>query len=131
MDQPLCKLTLVYPLPTEDQILDLVLSESHTVKGFTTWRAEGHGHEFDKASVSERVRGRIDRGVLVSVLPRYALFALLERVRVAFGGSQLAFWVEPVERYGDLTDLPRPTATNVRHVVENSSSVRARDPYDG
>ena len=32
MDQPLCKLTLVYPLPIEEQILDLVLSESHTVE---------------------------------------------------------------------------------------------------
>ncbi len=102
MDQLFCKLTLVYPMAIEEEILNLVLSESHAVKGFTTWRAEGHGHEFDNASASERVRGRVDRGVLVSVLPRPATSALLNRMRATFRGSRLAFWVEPVEQFGDL-----------------------------
>ena len=102
MDQPRCKLTLVYPLPIEEEIVNLVLSQNRMAEGFTTWRAEGHGHGFNGASANEKVRGRIDRGVLVSVLPRSALSALLEHVRAVFGGSQLAFWVEPVEQFGDL-----------------------------
>ncbi len=102
MDQPRCKLTLIYPLTVEDEIINLVLSDSRMVQGFTTWRAEGHGHGFDGTSAKEKVRGRIDRGVLTSVLPRSGLSALLARVRARFAGSQLAFWVEPVERFGDL-----------------------------
>ena len=88
MDQPRCKLTLVYPLPIEEEIVNLVLSQNRLAEGFTTWRAEGHGHGFNGASANEKVRGRIDRGVLVSVLPRSALSALLEHVRAVFGGSQ-------------------------------------------
>ena len=101
MDQSLCKLSIIYPLAAEEQILNLVLRQGQTIKGFTTWRAEGHGHGFDNTSAIERFRGRTDRAVLVSVPPRSAISALLERIRSAFRGSQLAFWVEPVEQFGD------------------------------
>jgi hypothetical protein len=101
MDEPICKLTLVYPLAAEDQILDIVLGNERIVKGFTTWRAEGHGEAFDAASTHERVRGRIDRGILVTVVARSALSDLLEIMR-ATAVPRLAFWVEPVDQFGHL-----------------------------
>ena len=69
MDQSACKLTLVYPPAAEDHIVELLLNADPPLSGFTTWRAEGHGHDFGKASVRERVRGRVARGVLVLILP--------------------------------------------------------------
>jgi hypothetical protein len=115
MDQPRCKLTLIYPLPIEEEIVNLVLSENNIVQGFTTWRAEGHGQDFYGASPNEKVRGRNDRGVLVSVLPRSALSNLIESARAAFKGSHVAFWVEPVEQFGDFTSAANETsfASNV------------------
>ena len=62
MDKSPCKLTLVYPLTAEDRIVELMLETTPPIGGFTTMRAEGHGHDFAEASVNERVRGRVRRG---------------------------------------------------------------------
>ncbi len=102
MDQSLCKLTLIYPIPAEEQILDLMLSNDGIVKGFTTWHGEGHGEAFDATSANEKVRGRVDRGVLVTILARSTVSELLEMVRKAIESPRLAFWVEPVEQFGHL-----------------------------
>lgn len=110
MDQSLCKLTLIYPIPAEEQILDLVLSNDGIVKGFTTWHAEGHGEAFDATSANEKVRGRVDRGVLVTILARSTVSKLLEKVSKAIKSPRLAFWVEPVERFGHLEDGSRTAA---------------------
>lgn len=102
MDQSACKLTLVYPPAAEDCIVELMLNAEPPLTGFTTWKAEGHGHDFANASVSERVRGRVMRGVLTVITPRARLASILEDIRIKAGIVNLVYWVEPVEAFGRL-----------------------------
>ncbi len=73
-----------------------------TLAGFTTFSAEGHGFGFAKATVSERVRGRVERGVLVAVLRRTDVDGLLERIRREAPIPHLTYWIEPVVEFGQL-----------------------------
>ncbi len=110
MDQSPCKLTLVYPPSAEDCIVELMLSCEPPLSGFTTWKAEGHGHDFANASVRERVRGRVMRGVLSVIVPRARLAALLEDIRTRAAIANLAYWVEPVEAFGRLAPVEPHTS---------------------
>ena len=103
MEEQLSKLTLIYPPGLEALIIELLLTAEPPLKGFTTWRAEGHGLGFGEASVAERVRGRVQRNVMILVLPRSRLPSLLETVRMKAGVPHLAYWVEPVESFGRLS----------------------------
>lgn len=102
MEQSACKLTLVYPLASEAHILELLMNSDPPLAGFTTWQVEGHGHSFSKASMRERVRGRIARGMLVAVLARSRVAPLLEEIRVKAAIPDLVYWVEPIEAFGRL-----------------------------
>ena len=105
MDRFACKLTLVYPPAAEDHIVELLLDADPPLSGFTTWRAEGHGHDFGNASVRERVRGRVARGVLVLILARSRLPSVLEDIRLKAGVPNLAYWIEPIEAFGRLVQI--------------------------
>lgn len=100
MDQSACRLTLVYPPGAEDAIVELMLDIEPTLTGFTTWKVEGHGHDFTHASSRERVRGRVMRGVLTVIIRRSRLEEILESIRVKAGIESLAYWVEPIEAFG-------------------------------
>lgn len=103
MDQSACKLMLVYPPGAENTIIEMMLDVEPSLSGFTTWLADGHGHDFSNATARERVRGRVMRGVLAVVMPRSRLAAILEDVRTKAGIADLIYWVEPVEAFGRLT----------------------------
>ncbi len=105
MDQSVCKLTLVYPPASDAHIVELMTNSNPPLAGFTTWHAEGHGHSFDNASMRERVRGRIARGILTIVLPRDRLAPLLEEIRTKAAIADLVYWVEPVEGFGRLAPV--------------------------
>ncbi|MDH4982401.1 DUF3240 family protein [Hyphomicrobium sp. D-2] len=102
MDQPLCKLTLVYPPASEAHIVEMMLNAEPPLQGFTTFETEGHGHSFSNATMRERVRGRIARGMLVVVLPRARVPSLLDEIRVKAAIADLVYWVEPVDAFGRL-----------------------------
>jgi uncharacterized protein DUF3240 len=102
MDRSPCKLTLVYPPDAEDRITELLLTAEPPLTGFTTLMAEGHGHDFADASVRERVRGRVRRGLLTVLLARGRLDWLLEEIRTKAAIPDLTYWVEPVEAFGRL-----------------------------
>lgn len=103
MDQSLCKLTLVFPPAGSDRIIELMLETDPPIAGFTTWTAEGHGHGLATASISERVRGRVERSVLVAILPRPQLASALDAVRTKAAIPHLTYWVEPIDDFGQLT----------------------------
>lgn len=109
MDQSACKLTLILPVTAEDHIVELLLGSSPPITGFTTWAAEGHGHDFREASAAERVRGRVNRRVLTAVMTRKRADALLEEIRQKAPIPHLAFWIEPVERFGRLSSVAGTT----------------------
>ena len=118
MDQPACKLTLVFSVGVEDRIVELLLESDPPITGFTTVSGEGHGHDFGKAETSERVRGRINRRMLVAVMRLQRAEALLEEIRQRVPVRHLAYWIEPVLSFGILTpkklDSPDPGPTDGR-----------------
>lgn len=109
MDQSPCKLTLVYPPASEDCIVELLLNAEPPLSGFTTWTADGHGHDFADATIRERVRGRVRRGILTVVLPRARIAGLLGTIRLNAAIDGLTYWVEPVDAFGRLAPTA-PTA---------------------
>lgn len=102
MDQSACKLTLIYPPVSEAHIVELMLNSDPPLSGFTSWRGEGHGHSFSKASMGERVRGRISRGMLVIVLQGSRVAPLLEEIRLKAAIPDLVYWIEPIQAFGRL-----------------------------
>lgn len=79
------------------------------ISGFTTWTAEGHGFGFSTASISERVRGRVKRAVLLAVLPRSDVEALIKKLATEVPIPHITYWIEPIEVFGQLT------TTRVKH----------------
>jgi hypothetical protein len=110
MDQSLCKLTLVYPPPAEDGIIELLLASDPPLPGFTSWTADGHGMGFDNASPGEKVRGRVRRCVLTLIATRGRIRALLDEIAAHLAIPRLLYWLEPVLEVGRLTDI-KPAAT--------------------
>jgi hypothetical protein len=102
MDKSACKLTLIYPSASEARIIDLLTNMDPPLASFTSWHAEGHGESFSKASMSERVRGRIARRVLAAIVPRSQLSSVLEEVRTKSNVPDITYWVEPIEDCGRL-----------------------------
>lgn len=102
MEGDLCRLTIVYPPDAEQALIELVEMSEPPLKGFTTWRASGHGVSFDAASHAERVAGRVARGVLTMVVGRTRAEALLEEIRERAPIPTLMFWIEPVLAAGRL-----------------------------
>lgn len=102
MGTRLCKLTLVYPAKAEEALIDALHVAHRGLRGFTTSRAEGHGLGFDDASTQEKLRGRVERGMLFVVLPREQAPAILAHVRVAVPVPHLIYWIEPVDEMGVL-----------------------------
>ena len=100
MTQDLCKLTLVCPTPAEDRLLEFLLDARRGLQGFTSLHGDGHGMNFEAASVRERVRGRIERSMLVIVLERAQVRNLIDDLRAHAAIPDLAYWVEPVEEFG-------------------------------
>jgi Protein of unknown function (DUF3240) len=100
MDHELCKLTLVFPVAAEDRILDVLLDSEPRLPGFTSLRAEGHGASFEGVSTREKVRGRVERRMLVLVLARPRVDSLLEELHAQCPIPDLTYWVESVERFG-------------------------------
>jgi hypothetical protein len=102
MDQSLCRLTLVCPPDSADHIAELMLNFEPPLPGFTTWAAEGHGFGFGDATVSERVRGRVKRSVIVAVLGRDVVADVLDLIERKGAVPHLSYWTEPVDGFGQM-----------------------------
>jgi len=77
-----------------------MLSFDPPLPGFTTWMAEGHGFGFGDATVSERVRGRVKRSVIVAVVDRGVAAGLLDLIAMKGAVAHLTYWTEPVDGFG-------------------------------
>jgi len=101
MTTTLKKLTLVCPADLGEQLIEFLLESETLASGFTTFAADGHGHDFSHASLSERVRGRVRRIVVMVVVPEDKLPVLLGTLKENFVSPHTIYWIEPVEEFGD------------------------------
>lgn len=98
----LCRLTIVIPAELEEDVVEMLLCIDPPLGGFSAVHADGHGQDFERANVSERVRGRTARLMLHIVLARTRVQMLLERLHETVAGTQSVWWTEPVEQFGRL-----------------------------
>ena len=97
-----CKLSVAFPPDLEDDILECLFEMTDDVGGFSVVTADGHGHGFERASVRERVRGRVARRILYLILEADSTPRVLERLRATVRSPQVAYWIEPVSEFGRL-----------------------------
>jgi len=98
----LTRLTIAFPPTLEARIVELLLEHQPPLPGFTVLRGEGHGADFSRASIREQVRGRVDRRILMLILPQAQVEALLDALRSTVPNPQIAWWLEPVLAFGRL-----------------------------
>lgn len=98
-----CKLTIAFPPDLEDDLIEALLDLPEDVGGFTIVSAEGHGQGFSRASVRERVRGRVARRLLYLILEEPRLARVLDHLRNSVSSPLVAYWVEPVLEFGRLS----------------------------
>jgi len=98
----LCKLTIVFPASIEDTVTEALFAFEPPLGGFTVTNAEGHGQDFTRASVREKVRGRVARRMLFIVLPAVRIDELIRRLRDTVRHPEAAYWIEPVDGFGTL-----------------------------
>lgn len=89
-----------------------MLASDPPIFGFTTWTAEGHGFGFGSASISERVRGRVKRSVIVAILQKDAVIVLLSNIIETAAMPHLTYWTESVLAFGQL-QRGKPAPANV------------------
>ncbi|WP_315811686.1 MULTISPECIES: DUF3240 family protein [unclassified Bradyrhizobium] len=97
--QAVC-LTLIVPDALRAEVLDHLSEQTDLVSGFTASDASGHGVRVRLRSAAERVKGHADEVVVRIVLQGQDLEHLLERLRNAFAGTKLVYWVMPVTDFG-------------------------------
>lgn len=92
-------LTLVFPPPIEEKLLDaLLLSASERV--FTSVAAAAHGLRHESMNDTERVRGRSRATHVQLVIPASEKDALIAMLRERFAGTSLRYWITPVIETG-------------------------------
>lgn len=79
-----------------------MLQTDPPISGFTTWTAEGHGFGFGSASISERVRGRVKRSIIVAILQTDAVILLLSNIIDKAAFPHLTYWTESIVAFGQL-----------------------------
>ncbi|CCD93121.1 conserved hypothetical protein [Bradyrhizobium sp. ORS 375] len=99
MNQAAC-LTLTAPRELRDELFDYVNDQTDLVTGFTASDAAGHGARIRLRTAAEQVKGHADEIVVRIVLQEADVGRLLERLRTAFAGTKLVYWVVPVTEFG-------------------------------
>ncbi|MBI5260637.1 MAG: DUF3240 family protein [Bradyrhizobium sp.] len=97
--EPVC-LTLVLARSLRDELFDFISEQSDLVSGFTASEAAGHGPEVRLRTSAELVKGHADEILVRTILERQNAKRLLERLKSAFAGTRLMYWITPVAEFG-------------------------------
>ena len=99
--QSVC-LTLIAPYELRGELFDYIAEQTDLVTGFTASEVAGHGTRIRLRSAAERVKGHADEVAVQIVLQDKDFEQLLERLKSAFAGTKLIYWVVPVKTFGVL-----------------------------
>ena len=98
-------LTLIAARSLRDELFDYLSGQRDLVSGFTASDAAGHGPDIRLQTSAERVKGHADELLVRTILEGQAAAQLLERLKVAFAGSRIVYWITPVTEFG-VIDVP-------------------------
>jgi uncharacterized protein DUF3240 len=105
MSAELVCLTLIAARSFRDELFDFLNQERDLVSGFTASDAAGHGPDVRLQTSAERVKGHADELMVRTILQAQEAAQLLERIKAAFAGSRMIYWIMPVSEFG-VIDVP-------------------------
>lgn len=95
-----CQLNLALPVELEEELIDILRSESTLVSGFSIVSAEGFGAGATLVSTMEQVRGRSRRRLAQVLMRSEQVPVLLEALRARLQSPEMAWWTVPVTGFG-------------------------------
>ena len=98
-------LTLIAALSLRDELFDYLGEQRDLISGFTASDAAGHGPDVRLQTPAEQVKGHADELVVRIILQAQDAAQLLERLKTAFAGSRMVYWIMPVSEFG-VIDVP-------------------------
>ena len=93
--------SLVVAPSVEDALADWLL-ECEDVKGFSSFRINGHGASTHSMTLAEQVAGRRARVLFQIAMEREEAARLMEGLKRDFAGSGVHFWLAPLLDAGHL-----------------------------
>lgn len=100
---PVC-LTLIAPRSLREELFDCLSEQRDLVSGFTASDGAGHGPTVRLQTNAEQVKGHADEALVRIILERQNAAQLLARLKTAFAGSRLVYWITPVTEFGVIGD---------------------------
>jgi hypothetical protein len=103
MGESVC-LTLIAARNLREELFDYLSEQRDLVSGFTASDVAGHGPAVRLQSTAEQVKGHADEVLVRTILKRQDAARLLARLRTAFTGTRLIYWITPVTEFGSIDD---------------------------
>lgn len=97
-------LTLVAARRRRDELFDFLSEQRDLVAGFSASDCAGFGPTVRLPSAPEQVKGHADQVLLRIILEKPQADLLLSRIKTAFAGTRLVYWIMPVTEFGILDD---------------------------
>jgi hypothetical protein len=107
MSAGLVCVTLVAARSLRDELFDYLSEQRDLVSGFTASDAAGHGPDVRLQTSAEQVKGHADELMVRTILQSQDAARLLERLKTAFAGSRIIYWIMPISEFG-VIDVPNP-----------------------
>ena len=98
-------LTLIAARSLRDELFDYLSEQRDLVSGFTASDAAGHGPDVRLQTSAEQVKGHADDVMVRTILQPQDAARLLERLKMAFAGSRIVYWITPISEFG-VIDVP-------------------------
>ena len=98
-------LTLIAARSLRDELFDYLGEQRDLISGFTASDAAGHGPDVRLQTPAEQVKGHADELMVRVILLAQDAAQLLERLKTAFAGSRMFYWIMPVSQFG-VIDVP-------------------------
>ena len=105
MSAPLVCLTLIAARSLRQELFDYLSDQTDLTSGFTGSDISGHGPEVRLRTPAEQVKGYADELMVRIILPAQDAAQLLDRLKTAFAGSRIVYWIMPVSEFG-VIDVP-------------------------
>ncbi|MGX1349626.1 hypothetical protein AB7M49_003202 [Bradyrhizobium elkanii] len=93
-------LTLIAARSLRGELFDFLSEQRDLVSGFTASDAAGHGPDIRLQTSAERVKGHADELMVRTILQAQEAARLIGRLKTAFAGSRIVYWILPVSDFG-------------------------------
>jgi len=97
-------LTIIAARKLREELFDYLNEQRDLVSGFTASDGDGHGPTVRLHSTAEQVSGHADEVLVRTILQRQHAAQLLARLKTAFAGARLIYWIMPVTEFGVIGD---------------------------